>query len=210
MSEKELIYIADPMCSWCWGFSSVIQQIADRLHVQGAATLRILPGGLRTEAASEMGQKAADEVMHHWQDVAKATGQAFNFESPLKADYVYNTAPACLAVSVMARHMPGMELPYLHALHQAFYVERRDLKQLEVLTDCAVSCGVVPGPFAEKLGSPDARTWASRDIDTVRQWGIQGFPAVLLLTGDQVSVLTIGYQAWGELQKPLDEWLGAA
>ena len=41
--EKELIYVADPMCSWCWGFSPVIDRITPMLRDRAA--IRVLPGG---------------------------------------------------------------------------------------------------------------------------------------------------------------------
>ena len=25
--DKEIIYVGDPMCSWCWGFSPVLKRI---------------------------------------------------------------------------------------------------------------------------------------------------------------------------------------
>ncbi|MDH5427723.1 MAG: DsbA family protein, partial [Nitrospirota bacterium] len=27
MMSPTLIYVADPMCSWCWGFSPVLEEI---------------------------------------------------------------------------------------------------------------------------------------------------------------------------------------
>ena len=44
-SSKHLLYIADPMCSWCYGFAPVITEIAQRLA--GLAPVRVVMGGLR-------------------------------------------------------------------------------------------------------------------------------------------------------------------
>ncbi len=30
MPHPHLVYVADPMCSWCWGFSPVIDAIRER------------------------------------------------------------------------------------------------------------------------------------------------------------------------------------
>ena len=36
--DRKLLYFADPMCSWCWGFSPSVQRInaelADKLPIQ--------------------------------------------------------------------------------------------------------------------------------------------------------------------------------
>lgn len=205
--QKQLIYVADPMCSWCWGFAPVIGKCAEKLR--GRARFKVAPGWLRAGSEDAMGEELAKEIMQHWQVVANHTGQSFGFEQPLQADFVYNTGPACMAVSVMARHMPGMELHYLHRLHRAFYVERRDLTQVEELTRCAVECGVIPDQFAEQIAAPGARAYVKEDRELVRKWGIDGFPAALLRDGDALKALTIGYQPWENLEPLLEQWLSA-
>lgn len=46
MSEKEIIYIGDPMCSWCWGFSPVLDQIRETYGAM--APVRVIVGGACT------------------------------------------------------------------------------------------------------------------------------------------------------------------
>ena len=40
MDGPHLIYFSDPMCSWCYGFSPVIEQVR-----VGAVALHVLPPG---------------------------------------------------------------------------------------------------------------------------------------------------------------------
>ena len=50
-----LIYVMDPMCSWCWGFAPVLQGLAEQAAEHGVPlVLRV--GGLRRE------QVAMDEA----------------------------------------------------------------------------------------------------------------------------------------------------
>ncbi|MFQ5523922.1 MAG: DsbA family protein, partial [Acidimicrobiia bacterium] len=37
----KLIYVGDPMCSWCWGFAPEIEDLADEYPVE------VVVGGLR-------------------------------------------------------------------------------------------------------------------------------------------------------------------
>ena len=48
MAEKRLVYLADPMCSWCYGFSPVIAAIAERF--EDRMPLQLVMGGLRASA----------------------------------------------------------------------------------------------------------------------------------------------------------------
>jgi len=45
MADPHLIYFADPMCSWCWGFAPVIAQVRERYGE--ALPVRLVLGGLR-------------------------------------------------------------------------------------------------------------------------------------------------------------------
>lgn len=208
MAERELIYIADPMCSWCWGFSPVITQVAD--FIRPHASLRVLPGGLQMDKQMPLSQHEADEILHHWQQVAKVTGQPFDFERPPTTDFVYNTEPGCRALSVMIRERPACGLDYLKSLQQAYYVGRRDLKDEQVLADYAVSYGVGRDTFLARFNDPAAREALGEDIHFVRRCGIEGYPSVLLRTDQRIQRLTIGYQPFAELQPFLVRWLGDA
>ena len=206
--ERELIYIADPMCSWCWGFSPVIERVADL--IRNRATLRVVPGGLRTDTRMPLSEHEVGYIMGEWRKIAAQTGQAFDFDQPLDTNYVYNTESACRAISVMTRERPACGLDYLRSLQQAFYVGRRDLKDANVLADYAQSFGVRREDFLDKLARGSAEDALSEDLHFVQQCGVQGFPAVLLRSGPRIQKLTIGYQPYETLEPHLRRWLEAA
>ncbi len=45
--KKELIFVLDPMCSWCWGFAPVIEQL--RETQADNYNFSLVMGGLRTK-----------------------------------------------------------------------------------------------------------------------------------------------------------------
>ncbi len=49
MDTPHLIYFSDPMCSWCYGFSPVIDDI--RRAFGRALPIRVVMGGLRPGTA---------------------------------------------------------------------------------------------------------------------------------------------------------------
>lgn len=208
MSDKELIYIADPMCSWCWGFSPVMDQVSEL--IRDKAALKVLPGGLRMDARMPLSQYEADEILHHWKEVATRTGQPFDFDRPPSTEFVYNTEPGCRALSVMIRFKPACGLEYLKTLQQAWYVGRRDLKDTEVLADYAPKFGLSREQFIEKFDALGAREALNEDVGFVRQCGIEGYPSVLIRTDQRIQRLTIGYQPFEALQPHLKQWLDAA
>jgi len=48
---KELIFIIDPMCSWCWGFHPVIEEL--RQKYTDTYKFSLVVGGLRTSGQME-------------------------------------------------------------------------------------------------------------------------------------------------------------
>ena len=77
MTDRQLLYFADPMCSWCWGFSPVIHQIARAW--QDSAPVIIHVGGLRAGNTQPMSDQQRLYILNHWFNVNEASGQPFDF-----------------------------------------------------------------------------------------------------------------------------------
>jgi putative protein-disulfide isomerase len=77
LAPRHLIYIADPMCSWCWGFSPVISAIAERFGDE--LPIQIIMGGLRAGNTKPMTEKDRAYIRGAWQRVHQASGQPFDF-----------------------------------------------------------------------------------------------------------------------------------
>jgi putative protein-disulfide isomerase len=61
--KKTLLYFADPMCSWCWGFSFVMEKI--HAKAKDKAELQIFVGGLRTFMEHVMTDQDKTYVRNH-------------------------------------------------------------------------------------------------------------------------------------------------
>jgi putative protein-disulfide isomerase len=103
--SARLLYVMDPMCSWCWGFAPVAKALVEQAQGPGVAPA-LVPGGLRTGGSALEADHAA-YILEHWQAVTEATGQPFR-DGALPDGFVYDTEPACRAL-VTARE-PGAGL----------------------------------------------------------------------------------------------------
>jgi putative protein-disulfide isomerase len=193
------------MCSWCWGFSSVVEQIEtgyrDRLIV------RMVMGGLRPGTTVPMAPAQREEILHHWQEVHRRTGQAFRFDGALPDGFVYDTEPSCRAVVAMAAVNPAATRAYFERVQAAFYMEGRDVTQPHVLVELAADCGVAIEMFEQVFHSAEAKTRTREEFVQVYRWGVRGFPTVLLQHAGDVRLLTHGYRPFEEVQPILDAWL---
>lgn len=168
--SARLIYVMDPMCSWCWGFAPVAAALIAQARDAGVPT-RLVPGGLRT-GGSALDSSTRKYILEHWQAVADATGQPFRFEGAMPDGFVYDTEPACRAL-VTARELDAERVwPLLALIQRSFYEQGVDVTIAPHLVDLAEQAGFDRTVFARPSPVPTAappqqpisagpRTWAS-------------------------------------------------
>jgi len=207
MMSKHFLYVADPMCSWCWGFSPVIGKVAETFGAD--APVRVMVGGLRPGTVHPMRGKDKDYIRDHWHHVQDATGQPFDFAFFDQDNFVYDTEPACRAVVTARKLDEAKALPFLAHLHHAFYVDNRDTAKEGELADIAGEFGFERDEFLALLTSPDMREETQGDFWFAQSSGITGFPTLLAVEDKQATLVTAGYLPWENLAEPLAGWVAA-
>lgn len=206
MNKPLLWYFADPMCSWCWGFTPVIETV--RETYRDRLKIALVLGGLRHETAP-MTAAGRDEILHHWHEVHARTGQPFRFEQALPQGFVYDTEPACRAVAVIGGIDPALTFPLFKAIQQAFYAEGLDVTQPGVLADLAAELGVDRDAFLQAFDSDAARAKTQAHFRQARQDGVRGFPALILQQDAQLHTICHGCQPLETVRAALDAGLAA-
>ena len=207
-APKHLLYVADPMCSWCYGFAPVIRGIAE--HFGDRLPVSLLLGGLRAGNTKPMTETDKRTIAGHWSKVQQATGQPFDFGLFEREGWVYDTEPACRAVVTMRLLNPRLALAYKARVQAAFYAENRDTTRDSVLADVAAEAGVDREMFFAELQSPEARNATMRDFLTAQEAGIRGFPTLLAGDGEgHYLVVANGYRPLDALPDALEKWLAS-
>ncbi len=196
------------MCSWCWGFSPVIDRIAETFG--RTAPVRVMVGGLRPGTSRAMRDKDKDYVRNHWQHVHEASGQSFEFAFFDLDGFVYDTEPACRAVVTARKLDAAKALPFLAHLHRAFYVDNRNTADENELADIAQDFGFDREAFFETLTAPETREETQGDFWFAQQSGITGFPTLLAVEDKQARLVTAGFQTWENLEAPLAGWVAGS
>ncbi len=202
--DLELVYVGDPMCSWCWGFAPVLESLAERF----AIPLRVRVGGLRAGPSAEVvDDRMADFLAHHWRQVEEASGQPFDHRILARRDWRYDTELPCIAVIAVRELAPSMALAFNGRLHRAFYAEGINITDPGVYR--ALAEGFVPDVevFLERLADPETKTRAWQDFAWAHRSGITGFPTLLLRDGEDWAIVCRGYASLETLEGPLRQWL---
>jgi putative protein-disulfide isomerase len=192
----KLIYIADPMCSWCYGFGATIDALLAEPGDTAPLELALMMGGLRPHTREPLGTAKADELFGHWRRVAEASGRPFA-SAPHTAlhepGFVYDTEPASRATVTVRTHWPQLVWRYFKAVQHAFYADAKNVTRPEVLADLASALGIGRDEFAQAFASTSMRDTTEHDFAQAQAWGIRGFPAVLAAHGDHLHLVHQGY-----------------
>ena len=214
----QLLYIADPMCSWCYGFGPQLTQL---LAAMPDAKLDILCGGLRPDETEAVSDEMRKMILGHWDRVAEVSGLPFDREAMSRPGWVYCTEPASRAmvsVKLLAEHLPGEKrLHVFHALQSAFYRDGLDVTNDQVLAEVLTAAlNAVDGAdsydaasLLETLQSADAHQCTREEFALCQQWGVRSFPALLMVHDNNLHMLSSGYATTEQLQSQIARVLQA-
>ena len=203
--SKSIIYVVDPMCSWCWGFSPVLEKMTRRYHDR--VSLQLMMGGLRPGNTERFDESRRAYILQHWHAVHKRTGQPFNFEFQMGPAFTYDTEPASRATVVVRYLVPGKEWAFLKIVQEAFYVQNQDVTKTEVLENLAVKAGMDVSQFRRIFEDPQTKSVVWKEFDQARQLGVSGFPTLLGRQGKSVRMLMHGYQDFESLAPSVEQFL---
>lgn len=204
----KLIFVGDPMCSWCYGFAKELTALAAH-HPE--LPLEIMVGGLRAGATDVLDDSGKQFRLVHWARVEESSGLPFNRKALLaRENFVYDTEPICRAVVTARLVAPeANQLAVFRALQRAFYIDGLDT------TDGAVLAQAAATELAEQEYTVDAatfhKTWShsatiattSAEFGQVRTMGIRSFPALLLEANGQRYEVSPGYAHVDQLERQL-------
>lgn len=207
--HARLLYVMDPMCSWCWGFAPVADALVEQASAAGVP-LHLVVGGLRTGSGAALEPTTKRYILEHWHAVQNTTGQPFKFDDALPDGFVYDTEPACRAIVAARSLAPDIAWNLVKEIQQAFYLEGRDTTKASVLAELAEKAGLPRIEFAEAFDSAEQHAATASDFSWVQDLGIAGFPTLLAERDGQLALLTNGYQSLDELAPLLSRWLERA
>ena len=191
-----LIYVADPMCSWCYGFGKTLSDLQGAPADGEQFALTLVMGGLRPYTTQPMDAAKADEIFNHWQHVHEASGQPFA-QAPHTAlhepGFVYDTEPASRATVTVRQLWPQHAMSYFKAVQKAFYAEGKNVTRADVLANLAEQQGLPRGEFEAAFTSAEMASATRQDFAQSQAWGILGFPAVIAEHGGQLHLACNGY-----------------
>ena len=210
MDTPELIYVYDPLCGWCYGFSPVMKKIKERYG--DSLTYSVYTGGLVLGDRVGTVKDKFEYVLDAYKQVEETSGTLFGegFKTNIlgKADeYVFNSVPPGKAFVILKEMQPKNALNFAHDLQHAIYWDGKDIHQPEMYVEIAEKYGIDTSVFAQRFNDAAYDSLLTKDFETSAYYQAQGYPHVLLKKGDQYYLLTKGYTNYENLEAVINKVL---
>ena len=196
MKERSptLLYIYDPMCSWCWGFRPVLEQVKQALP--DSIEVQYILGGLAADTDLPMPQEMQNTIRETWKTIQQEIpGTEFNYDFWTECNPRRSTYPACRAIIACRIQQPEKEPAMLLAIQQAYYLDARNPSEDEVLIQLAAEVGLDVEMFIPDFKSEACRDALESQILLARSLYVHSFPSLVLLQGATESRIHIDYNS---------------
>ena len=191
---SELIFVGDPMCSWCYGFTPELTKLRSELK---GVRFSMIMGGLRDDDVFD-----ADKLKNHlgyWEAVEKMTGLVFDATALSQEGFNYTTEPACRAVLTVKQLDESKMYAMYSALQQAFYAEGKDVTQEKVIVEVATSLGFDATAFKNLFASEAMVKATTTDKQKAGTYGVSSFPTLIVIDREGHMSQIRGYKKYEEL-----------
>jgi len=188
--KATLIYIGDPMCSWCYGFAPELDKAIETLEDE--VDVKIVLGGLRPYNKQTM-KDLQSFLTEHWEHVHEASDQPFSYDILESETIAYDTEPPSRAVLVVRQLAPEQQLAFFKAIQTAFYKDNKNTMSLDTYLAIAKKMGIDQEAFAKLYEQEDIKQATRDDFAEAGEMGIRGFPSMVLQHGEQYYLISNGY-----------------
>ncbi|WP_408263685.1 DsbA family protein [Paraburkholderia phytofirmans] len=204
----KLIFVGDPMCSWCYGFHKEMTALVEAMP---DLEVQVVLGGLAAGSTQLLDDAGKQFRLTHWARVEQLSGAQFNREALLaRKNFVYDTEPVCRAVATARLIKPTANLlTVFGAFQRAFYVDGLDTTDGKVLAGIGASALKAQGfdvdaeAFLAVWSSDEAIKAARADFALTRRLGVSGFPSLFVEQGGKIGQLSSGYATAASVQQTL-------
>jgi putative protein-disulfide isomerase len=185
-----LIYIGDPMCSWCYGFGPELDKIKNAFP---ETAFEMVMGGLRAGGTETM-MELKNFLKEHWMEVNHTTGQRFNYAILEQSSVLYDTEPSCRAVLVAGEMAPSKKYDYFKSVQESFYFHNSLPNDDETYILLAQKAGIDPKAFAIKYRALQSKEKVYSEFELAQKMGVTGFPSLIAKIDGKLFLVTNGYQ----------------
>ena len=204
-SDATIVYVGDPMCSWCWGISDHLKNLQEHFEPKGVP-YEIVLGGLRPGGGDPWNDKMKNFLRHHWEQVMEMSGQPFSYKLLDAEMFNYDTEPPCRAVVTAKKYLSNRAISsFFEEVQRKFYVENADPNELNFYHSICEKFELDFELFKTDFLSNEMRQATHREFIKNREWGVTGYPTVLFQHDKFLYAIAKGYATFEEMRGRIEQ-----
>jgi putative protein-disulfide isomerase len=180
------------MCSWCWGFRNVWNQVQQDL--KDKVNIHTVLGGLAPDSDQIMSETMQKNIQQNWQRIQQhIPGTQFNYNFWKVCKPRRSTYPACRAV--IAANLQGNQFSkmMISAIQQAYYLDAKNPSDDRVLIQLAIDIDLDSKQFETDFFSNKCKQLFYEDLRLATSLKVNGFPNLILNYKNSNNKISIDY-----------------
>lgn len=204
--KDTVFYFYDALCSWCYGFSPVLKKFRDEYG--DLYNIEVISGGMQSGDRRQPVKDIRHYLKGAYKNVTERTGVEFgeNFMMVLEeGNRILDSVPPSIALAVVRDIKPEQALDFASAIQEAIYYQGVDWNKPETFVPYAEKAGIDKDVFLKKFSEEKYLKKAKEDFKMAGEFGINGFPSVVLKKNDKFYLLARGYIPYSQLKETVEK-----
>ncbi|MDX2189155.1 MAG: DsbA family protein [Bacteroidota bacterium] len=205
--KPKIVYVFDPLCGWCYGFTPVVQKLKEKYADQ--YDFEVISGGMVIGDRVSPITNIAPYISNAYKRVEEYTGVKFgdNFlKNTLWNDtLLMDSYPPSLALEVFKSKLEHHSIDFAHDLQSAFYYDGIPINNKDIFSKLALKYGFNQEEFVHYFDNQEFKQKTIVSFKKSANLGVNGYPTLILMKEDKPTVLTRGYTGFAEIEKLLNK-----
>lgn len=169
----EIYVFIDPLCPECWGLEPIIKKLQVE-YGQLFSLRHVLSGRLSTLNKN----KNFDIIAQSWEKTASRSGMSCDgnlwINNPI-------TSPYLASIAIKAAELQGRKhgIQFLRKLQEYVFIEKKNISDLKILTECAASIGLDLEEFHRDIYSTSAAKGFQCDFKITTEMEVTEIPSLV-------------------------------
>ncbi|MGY6562842.1 MAG: DsbA family protein [Luteibaculaceae bacterium] len=198
--ENTFIYVYDPLCGWCFGFSQVLKEI--KIQFEEKLHFTVLSGGMLLGSRETTGKAIKNLVGDGFKRVEELAGVKFGeayLNGLLNSDTVFNSLQGSLALTAFKQDYPDKAIEFATAIQEAIHAYGNEPSNPATFCKIAANFGLEENLFKQKMEDYQTNLATQNEFNFVGQLQVTGFPAAFIFRNKQFYQVARGFTTTDKL-----------
>jgi len=194
MEKSKIIYVFDPMCGWCYGFSPVISELS--VKYDRDFDFEVISGGMvigdREGPIGDMADYILGAIPRLQDYTGVVIGEPY-IELLKGGTYFSSSEMPSIALQVFKHLSDKNAIRFAHDIQFALFYYGKSLNDINTYLELIKPYNIDRESFITCMNDPKFREATFKEFKYADDLGATAYPTMLLQKGNEITVLARGY-----------------